>query len=116
MMAFFKEVTIQGERERAQKEIADIKAKQENEQALKEQELSAAQAELWVRQQEAEKQGSKLREAKVKHAFIPWGLSYSISLQASRYNAHWDTSGSDILVMGTDICTLEHNCLVNLIR
>ena len=56
---------LQGERERAQQMIADMRAQQENEQALKEQELSAAQAQLMARQQEAEQQGSRLKEAAV---------------------------------------------------
>ena len=56
---------LQGERERAQQMIADMRLRQESEQALKEEELSTAQAQLMARQQEAEQQGSRLKEAAV---------------------------------------------------
>ena len=57
--------TLQGERDHNARVIADLQARQESEQAMKEQALSEAQTKLLDRQQEAEVIGSKLREASV---------------------------------------------------
>ena len=58
--------------------IADMRAKQENEQLLREQVLNAAQAELMARQQEAEQQGSRLKEAAV--SFSPFSVPHISTL------------------------------------
>lgn len=56
---------MQGERDRTSKMIAALQAEKETEQAMKEQELSKAQAEIWVKQQEAERHNSKLKATAV---------------------------------------------------
>lgn len=63
--------------------IADMRAQQENEQALKEQELNAAQAQLMARQQEAEQQGSRLKEAAVSFACSPFLQSKHVTWNSS---------------------------------